>query len=126
MLYEEKDYILRLIHQMVRMLIRMLFGKDIDFREEEQIPAEIRVPVKKFCAMVEDGDINEGENQLLEYINVKNPHHFLLALAFYEKLNEQEDEFLEKHRFSRLEVLDGIKYIVNAYGYGDLADAFVE
>ena len=51
---------------------------------------------------------------------------FELALMFYEKLNGKTDEFLEEHEYSREEVTDGIKYVVDFYGYGSLMDAFVD
>ena len=52
--------------------------------------------------------------------------YFELTLLFYEKLNAKTDEFLEEHDYSREEVLDGIKYVVDFYGYGSLMDAFVD
>ena len=49
-----------------------------------------------------------------------------LTLMFYEKLNGKTDEFLEEHEYSREEVTDGIKYVVDFYGYGKPDDAFVD
>lgn len=125
-MYEEQDYILRLIHQVIRTLIKLVFKKDIDFNEEAQIPAEILVPVKKLRFMIEDGQINEAENWLSENLDSNNQQHFLMALLFYEKLNEQEDKFLEEHGFSRQEVSDGLKSVVSMYGYGNMMEAFLE
>ena len=120
-MFEEKDYYMRIVHEMVRMLIRLVFGKDIDRNEEEAVPLEVMERYRKLTAMADDGDINEAENLLLG-----SRAYFELALMFYEKLNGKTDEFLEEHDYSREEVLDGIKYVVDYYGYGSLMDAFVD
>ena len=125
-MFEEKDYYMRIVHEMVRMLIRMVFGKDIDRNDEEAVPLEVMERYRKLTAMADDGDINEAENLLLDGLDQGGRAYFELALMFYEKLNGKTDEFLEEHDYSREEVLDGIKYVVDYYGYGSLMDAFVD
>ena len=49
-----------------------------------------------------------------------------MSLLFYEKLSGKTDEFLAEHDYSREEVVDGLKYVVNYYGYGSLLEAFAE
>ena len=125
-MFEEKDYYMRIVHEMVRMLIRLVFGKDIDRNDEEAVPLEVMECYRKLTAMADDGDINEAENLLLDGLDQGSRAYFELALMFYEKLNGKTDEFLEEHDYSREEVLDGIKYVVDYYGYGSLMDAFVD
>lgn len=125
-MFEEKDYYMRIVHEMVRMLIRLVFGKDIDRNDEEAVPLEVMERYRKLTAMADDGDINEAENLLLDGLDQGRRAYFELALMFYEKLNGKTDEFLEEHDYSREEVLDGIKYVVDYYGYGSLMDAFVD
>ena len=125
-MYEEKDYYMRIVHEMVRMLIRLVFGKDIDSNDEAAVPLEVMERYRKLTAMADDGDINEAENLLLDGLDQGSRAYFELALMFYEKLNGKTDEFLEEHDYSREEVLDGIKYVVDYYGYGSLMDAFVD
>ena len=43
-------------------------------------------------------------------------------MLFYEKLGCKGEEFLEEHGFTQDEVMDGLQYIVDYYGYGDLWD----
>ena len=123
---EEKDYYMRVVHELVRTLIRLVFRKDIDKDEEKTVPLEVLEQYKKLTAMIDDGQINEAENLLLYGVEADSRAYFELTLLFYEKLNAKTDEFLEEHDYSREEVLDGIKYVVDFYGYGSLMDAFVD
>ena len=123
---EEKDYYMRVVHELVRTLIRLVFRKEIDKDEEKMVPLEVLEQYKKLTAMIDDGQINEAENLLLDGMEVDSRAYFELTLLFYEKLNAKTDEFLEEHDYSREEVLDGIKYVVDFYGYGSLMDAFVD
>ena len=125
-MFEEKDYYMRIVHELVRMLIRLVFNKDIDRDEEEAVPLEVLEKYKKLISMIDDGQINEAENLLLDGLEPDSRAYFELALMFYEKLNGKTDEFLEEHDYSREEVTDGIKYVVDFYGYGSLMDAFVD
>ena len=125
-MFEEKDYYMRIVHELVRMLIRLVFNKDIDRDEEEAVPLEVLEKYKKLISMIDDGQINEAENLLLDGLEPDSRAYFELALMFYEKLNGKTDEFLEEHEYSREEVTDGIKYVVDFYGYGSLMDAVVD
>lgn len=125
-MFEEKDYYMRIVHELVRMLIRLVFNKDIDRDEEEAVPLEVLEKYKKLISMIDDGQINEAENLLLDGLEPDSRAYFELALMFYEKMNGKTDEFLEEHDYSREEVTDGIKYVVDFYGYGSLMDAFVD
>ncbi|HJD33973.1 MAG TPA: hypothetical protein H9911_05455 [Candidatus Mediterraneibacter tabaqchaliae] len=125
-MFEEKDYYMRIVHELVRMLIRLVFSKDIDRDGEEAVPLEVLEKYKKLISMIDDGQINEAENLLLDGLEPDSRAYFELALMFYEKLNGKTDEFLEEHDYSREEVTDGIKYVVDFYGYGSLMDAFVD
>lgn len=125
-MFEEKDYYMRIVHELVRMLIRLVFGKDIDRDEEEAVPMEVLEKYRKLISMADEGEINEAENLLLDGLERDSRAYFELALLFYEKLNGKTDEFLEENDYSRQEVLDGIRYVVDFYGYGSLMDAFVD
>ena len=117
---------MRVVHELVRTLIRLVFRKEIDKDEEKMVPLEVLEQYKKLTAMIDDGQINEAENLLLDGMEVDSRAYFELTLLFYEKLNAKTDEFLEEHDYSREEVMDGIKYVVDFYGYGSLMDAFVD
>lgn len=120
---EDKDYVMRIVHEWIRTLIRLIFGKDIDGEEDTGISAEMAEQYRKLMAMIDDGEINEAENILLDGLEEGDRAYFEMALLFYEKLGGKTDEFLAEHDYSRQEVVDGLKYVVNFYGYGSVLDA---
>ena len=119
---QDKDYIMRLVHEIARMLIRMIFNRDIDREGELPVAEELLERYQTYMAMIDDGQINEAENRLLDEMDLRAPAYFEMALRFYEKLGSKSEEFLEEHDYTQDEVLDGIKYVVDCYGYGDLWD----
>lgn len=125
-MYEEKDYILRLIHEIIRTIAKLIFHVDWDKEENEDIPLELKQHYKKLTAMIDEGKINDAENLLTDCLDAGDLHRFRLALAFYDYLNKKDASFLEENNFSRKEVADGLKYSVNLYGYGSMLEAFTE
>ena len=123
---EDKDYVMRIVHEWIRTLIKLIFNKDIDKEEDAEIPLEVMEQFRKLNAMINDGEINEAENILLDGLEEGNRAYFEMSLLFYEKLSGKTDEFLAEYDYSREEVVDGLKYVVNYYGYGSLLEAFAE
>ena len=119
----ENDYILRLIHEMIRALIKLALNIDTDEKDPLILPDVFENDeFKRIMDLVDDGKINEAENLLLDEMDPDNPAYFELGLLFYEKLGAQTEEFLESHNYTQDEVVEGLKYFVDCYGYGDLWD----
>lgn len=121
---DEKDYIMRAIKEMVRVLFSMLFGKKF-VSVEQTDENKYEVSGKKLTAfkeMVDQGLINEAENILLDGIDYTQVNEVAAAALFYQYLGEKEDDFLLQHGYSREEVLDGIRQLLQNAGYGDLAE----
>ena len=125
-MFEERDYIMRLVHELIRTLIRLIFGIDVDQYREHKVPAEIEERYRKLKNMAEEGQINEGENLLSDWMDPRDRQQFLLALLFYEELNQKEDTFLAEHGYSRQEIRDGVVSAAGLYGYGSMAETFAE
>lgn len=125
-MYEEKDYIMRLIHELIRTLMKLLCGVDLDRREEDVLPATSKGRYLSFRQMIDDGNINEAENLLQEGLDIHDKADLELALLFYHYLNQKDDEFLKANNFSREEIQDGVAYVVDLYGYGSMLGAFLE
>ena len=130
----EKDYIMRIIHEMVRTVLKLIFHIE-EGTEEEFVFAEgtNRDFYQQLCLLAEEGKINQAENMLYEYLESESwteeegkPEHLKLSLAFYDYLNEKTSDFLEDHDFSREEVAEGIKSVMKRYGYGGLAETLLE
>lgn len=124
-MYEEKDYVLRLIRESIRMVAKIAFGKDID-QDDETLPLEVVEQHRRLSAMIDDGEINEAENILLDNLDAENMGYFQMALQFYQQLNEKSEKYLNQHNFSKEEILDDIKYVINFYGYGNMMEALIE
>lgn len=123
---EDKDYVMRIVHEWIRTLIKLIFNRDIDSDADAEIPMETMEQFRKLQAMIDDGEINEAENILLDGLKAGDRAYFEMSLLFYEKLSGKTDEFLTEHDYSRQEVVDGLKYVVNFYGYSSLMEAFTE
>ena len=125
---DEKDYIMRMVRQMVRALVSMILGKE--FRMVE-LPDENKYEVsgktlEEYLGMVDAGQINEAENVILEDLDYSDKNDVAAILRFYEYISEKEDSFLEQHGYSREEILDGLKQVAEESGYGDMVGFFLE
>lgn len=119
----EQDYIMRLVKQFVRMIIKMLTGKDVENPTADLIKDSIiRANLEGLLDMVDEGKINEAENLLYDMLGEENMINLESGLIFYSYLNEQSDAFLIFNGYSRAEIKDGVKRIVASYNLDDLAD----
>ncbi len=122
----EQDYMMRLIHEVVRTLLKLLFNIDnkktetVDFEDDE-----IGEKYNDLLNLVDAGMINEAENTLMDQLDLSKMNSFEMALMFYSYLNEKDDDFLEQCNFFRYEIADGIKYICGQYGYKDFGELFI-
>ena len=123
MLYEdEKDYIMRMIKEMVRVLFSLMLGKQYT---QVELPGENRFLVSgknlgDLKEMADQGKINEAENLLLENLDYENKEEVTAAVLFYEYVGQMEDSFLKENGYSLEEVYDGLMQIARNSGYGEL------
>lgn len=126
----ENDYVMRIIHEMVRTLLKLLFH--IDEVKEEEVVFENKDSddlYRRLRLMAKDGKINEAENLLCEHLDVREDpklENLKVALFFYDDLNGRSNEYLEKCGYSREEIREGIRSVMIRYGYGELADTWGE
>ena len=121
----EQDYIMRLIKEMVRAILKLLFNVDApaptaDLFENERAMETAEGLIQK--ARV--GDINEAENELFDLAETRTMDNLLIGLSFYSYLNEMDNDFLVANNFSREEVREGLKSLVAVYGLGNMAEIF--
>lgn len=119
---DEKDYIMRMIKEMVRMLFTLMLGKEYTHVE---LPAENRFEIsgrklEEYKAMVDRGEINEAENLLLENVDYDSKDEVAGAAFFYRYISEKEEEFLQAHNYSTEEALDGLKQLAKRAGYDEV------
>lgn len=123
----EQDYVMRLIKQMMQALSKIIFNKKEEYTstEPEFTSASTDNKTVDLFAMADRGQINEAENLLYEYLDTSDLSQLKTAFAFYEHINEYQNEFLEAHEYSREEVLDGIKNIAAEFGVSGLVDTLL-
>ena len=119
---DEKDYIMRMIKEMVRVLFSLAFGKKYVFVElEKENKYEVSGKnLKNFLNMIDLGQINEAENILLDSIDYTNKNEVMTVALFYQYLSEKDNQFLENNNYTKEEVLSGFKQLLMKSGYSDL------
>ena len=119
---DEKDYIMRMIKEMVRVLFSLVFGKkyvSVELEKENKYEVSGK-KLKSFLDMIDLGQINEAENILLDNIDYTNKEEAMAAALFYQYLSEKDNEFLENNNYTKEEVLSGFKQLLIQSGYKEL------
>jgi hypothetical protein len=121
----EQDYVMRLIKEMVRVILKLVFNIDTDSPTSELLEdSEEKATLNKLLDMIDDGKVNEAENEIYEMTENLDKNYLGVALLFYSYLNDKSDEFLEDNNFSRDEVKEGLETIVSRYGLNSIASVF--
>ena len=119
---DEKDYIMRMIKEMVRVLFSLAFGKkyvSVELEKENKYEVSGK-NLKIFLNMIDLGQINEAENILLDSIDYTNKNEVMAVALFYQYLSEKDNKFLENNNYTKEEVLSGFKQLLMKSGYSDL------
>ena len=119
---DEKDYIMRMIKEMVQVLFSLVFGKkyvSVELEDENKYEVSGNT-LKYFFDMIDQRDINEAENLLLEDLDYTNKEEVMAAAFFYQYLSQKDDDFLRRNDYTKEEVLFGFKQLLEKSGYKDL------
>ena len=119
---DEKDYIMRMIKEMVRILFSLIFWKkyvSVELEKENKYEVSGK-NLKSFLDMIDSGQINEAENILLDNIDYANNDEVMAAALFYQYLSEKDSEFLINNNYTKEEVLSGFKQLLVQSGYNNL------
>ena len=119
---DEKDYIMRMIKEMVRVLFSLMFGKkyvSVELEKENKYEVSGK-NLKDFLDMIDSGEINEAENILLDSIDYTDRNEVMAAAHFYQYLSEKDSEFLKNNNYTKEEVMSGFKQLLMQSGYTDL------
>ena len=119
---DEKDYIMRMIKEMVRILFSLIYGKkyvSVELEKENKYEVSGK-NLKSFLDMIDSGQVNEAENILLDNIDYANNDEVMAAALFYQYLSEKDSEFLINNNYTKEEVLSGFKQLLVQSGYNNL------
>ena len=121
----QDDYILRQIREMVRAVMKMLFQVSASELTPEVIEDTVaRQILTNLNDLVDNGRIDDAENQLYEMTCEGDRQNLEIGLLFYYHLNSKDDEFLEANNFSREEIMTGIQDLADRYNLSGIAEAF--
>ena len=119
---DEKDYIMRMIKEMVKILYSLICGNkyvSVEFEKENKYEVSGK-NLKNFLDMIDSGQINEAENILLDNIDYTNNDDVMAAALFYQYLSEKDSEFLINNNYTKEEVLSGFKQLLVQSEYNNL------
>lgn len=121
----KQDYIMNMINQMVRFLIKLIFGTG-EGEAVEYLLNEDRVKEKyeSLIQLVDMGMINEAENLLYEQLDERNIGDLKVGILFYDHLNTLSDERLAEAGFSRDEIKEGLLTLTRLFGYANVTEQF--
>lgn len=123
----EQDYVMRLIKEMVRAILKLLFNIDTDSPSAELLKdSKEEQTLDELLDMVDNGFINEAENRIYEITEEGKKIDLEIALLFYSYLNDKSDKFLEEHNYSRDKIKVGLKDITVRYGVDGFAEMFLQ
>ncbi len=123
----EQDYVMRLVKEMVRAILKLVFNIDTESPTVELLEnKEEKESVEKLLDMIDDGEINEAENKLYDLISESDINSLEVALLFYSYLNDKTDDFLETNSFSRDEIKLGIEDVTENLGLSSMTSLFLK
>lgn len=123
----EQDYVMRLIKEMVRAILKLLFNIDTELPTVELLEnKEEKETLENLFDMIDDGKINEAENRLYDLTSDTDMNSLEIALLFYSYLNDKTDDFLEENDFSRDEIKLGLENVTDSFGLSSIAKMFLK
>lgn len=123
----EQDYVMRLIKEMVRAILKLLFNIDTESPTVDLLEnREEKEALENLLDMVDAGKINEVENKLFDLTDDATVNDLKIALLFYSYLNDKTDDFLETNDFSREEIKSGLENVADRFGLNSIAKMFLE
>lgn len=126
----EDDYLLRLIKEMVRTVLKLVFNLELKDDDPVSVVFESENAEKMLYLLTDLADlgfIDDAENQLYDFTqNSKDMEALKVALLFYSHLNQMDNEFLEDHDYSREEIVSGVKDVLERYHLDSMSALFKE
>ena len=125
---DEKDYIMRMIKEIARVLFSLILGKQyksVELQNENKYEVSGKA-LEELQDLVDQGLVNEAENTLLEGIDYTKEQEIIATVLFYQYVSEKDTDFLALHNYTREEALDGLKRLIELSGYGGMDQIFSE
>jgi hypothetical protein len=114
----EKDWFMRQINMMVQFAAKLVFHKN-DIEYEIPDPQHMSGPDSLYLelrGLIARGEIGRAEDLLFERMDKNDKRYLELALDFYKRLNDLDDDALEAGGFTREEINEGLGDVLEAFG----------
>lgn len=123
----KQDYILKLIEQVIDLITENAFGisKKEEIKENFANTDNSTEKYNRLVFLVDEGKINEAENQLFDFLDENTLDDLKISLLFYDYLNRKTDEFLQDNNFSREEIKEGLLDISKKFGYDNFVQIYL-
>ncbi len=119
----EQDYFMRMIHDITRMIARLVFHIETETLSPYLIEnPETRETTEKLLNQADTGNISQAIQEISALTENNTLEHLLTGLAFYSHLSEQDEAYLTAHGSSLEEVRNGMKLLISRYGFESVAD----
>lgn len=115
---QEQDYLMRTIKDIAKVIAKIVLGKtdtNYELPAAENYTGEDFL-YKKLLEMLEDGEINAAENLLFEELDGKDKRKLEVALAFYTRLSEYDEAYLQAYAYTKEEITQGLEDVARKYG----------
>ena len=117
----EQDYIMRLVKDMARMIAKMLLGRktpEYVLPEEEEEYSSLDSLYRKWERMADEGQINEAENELSDFLEegTGSREELRAALGFYVHINEFSMIFWTSTTIPGEEIYQGVEELSARFG----------
>lgn len=110
------DYMMRQIETLSETVAHLVFQK----KSADYTPGERETGADELYfalhTLVEAGEINEAENRLYEDCDLNDVRYLEVAVDFYAHLNNLSDKTLEAGGFSREEIQEGLRDLLDQFG----------
>lgn len=115
----KEDWLTRQIEAVAFSAAKIIFNRDRPVYEitDAYLHADADYLHKLLMNLIADSKVNEAEDLLFESIDTYDSNYLLLALDFYTRLNEYDDDDLEQCNFSRDEIYDGLAEVQKLFGF---------
>ncbi len=117
-MFYQKDYLMRLIEDIVRIIAKIFFGKDYASYQyiDEMMLSKTDLWYRQIMELIEQRRLCEAEDILFDGLEADNKDHMSVALDMYLAMNALTDDELDAADFSREEIKDGLKKVTQLFG----------
>ena len=112
-----QDWMMRQIETMTLAIAKLMFRKDTaEYANHEETLTAADSLHASLNALLREGRIAEGEDLLFSSLDEDEPAFLEVAVDFYFRLNLLSDQELEEGNFSRQEIDEGLRDVMEQYG----------